>query len=201
MLDYGLAPVWRTNKADGRLKPGEVPGTSFALPPELVRGADLDERVDLWGLGTSLYRLLTNKYPFSARNLAELCAKLLAERAPDVTKLRPDVTPALAAVVKRCLEREPDHRFPSVKALIVALDEAQDAAPNTPQVPTERAVLEDLRETPLRSSLPRPQAATSPPAFSWPRRRSASRRTRTRRTARRRSRSVACRRSRSCRSR
>lgn len=145
VLDFGLAPVWRLGKGDGRLRPGDVPGTSFAMAPELARGSDLDERVDVWGVGACLYRLLTNRHPYSARNLAELCTRILAERPPDVSKVRPDVTPGLAAVVKRCLEREPADRYATIRDVIDALEATKDEAPLTPQVPTERATLEELR--------------------------------------------------------
>jgi serine/threonine protein kinase len=145
VLDFGLAPVWRLGKGDGRLRPGDVPGTSFAMAPELARGSDVDERVDVWGIGACLFRLLTNKHPYNARNLAELCTRILAERPPDLAKVRADVTPGLAAVVKRCLEREPGDRFRSVHDVLHALEESGDDAPYTPQVPTEKATLDQLR--------------------------------------------------------
>lgn len=145
VLDYGLAPVWRLGKGDGRLRPGDVPGTSFAMAPELARGSDVDERVDIWGIGACLFRLLTNKHPYNARNLAELCTRILAERPPDLAKVRPDVTPGLAAFVKKCLEREPSDRYKNIREVIRALEETKDEAPYTPQVPTEKATLDQLR--------------------------------------------------------
>lgn len=146
VLDFGLAPVWRLGKGDGRLRPGDVPGTSFAMAPELARGSDLDERVDIWGIGSCLFRLLTGKHAYNARNLAELCTRILAERPPDITKLRTDVPAGLAAVVKKCLEREPGDRYRSIHEVILALEATTDDAPLTPQVPTEKATLEQLRE-------------------------------------------------------
>jgi eukaryotic-like serine/threonine-protein kinase len=137
VLDLGLAIRYPRldTRTSLRMKPGELAGTSHNMPPEHVRGEELDDRSDVWALGACLFRLLTYRHPFPGENVYEVCAAILKEPPIDPIRLRPDLSGPLVAVIRRCLEKSPRDRYQSVRALSEALAEARDAERHTPVVP------------------------------------------------------------------
>jgi WD40 repeat protein/serine/threonine protein kinase len=112
ILDLGLAR-WRTEAAsdDDLTGTGQVLGTADYLAPEQVRRAAVDGRADLYGLGGTLFYLLTGRAPFahhpgSFEKLEAHCT----EAPPDVRALRPEVPAALAELVGRLLAKRPEDR-------------------------------------------------------------------------------------------
>ena len=87
-----------------------VIGTPSFMSPEQAAGeADVDARSDLYSLGAVAYAMLSGRERRSTSAL------------PDLVTAAPDVPPALAAVVMRCLARDPAQRWPSARALLDAL--------------------------------------------------------------------------------
>ncbi len=122
LLDFNLAEdVWGRFPAVAR-----VGGTLPYMAPEQIdalRGApsSLDERCDVFSLGVILYELLTGRPPFPVRpGLPETIDQIREERrrppAPP-SHWNPLVTPAVDALVRRCLEAEPARRYPSARQL------------------------------------------------------------------------------------
>jgi hypothetical protein len=112
IIDFGLAHL--AGAEDERVTPVSAPpllGTPDYAAPEQARGpASVDARADLYGLGATLYYLLSGRPPFPGGTALE---KLLAhqERPPQpIEELRPDVPPRLAALLARQLAKEPRHR-------------------------------------------------------------------------------------------
>jgi serine/threonine-protein kinase len=92
------------------------------MAPEQLRDArTVDARADIWGMGVALYELLTGRLPFPAENVADLFVAILESEPVPIQSLRKDAPPALDGVVRRCLTREPDDRFPDVAAFAEAL--------------------------------------------------------------------------------
>ena len=110
LLDFGSA---RLDAASELTATGTSVGTPDYMAPELFSGAAYDPRVDVYGVGATLFKVLTGQPPQSAEALTELAYKRTREPAPPVRSLRPDVPEALAQVVDRCLERAPEERFAS----------------------------------------------------------------------------------------
>jgi serine/threonine protein kinase len=154
VLDVGLAIRYPRldTRTSLRMKPGELAGTSHNMPPEHVRGEELDDRSDVWALGACLFRLLTHRFPFPGENVYEVCAAILKEPPTDPLRYRPDLAPTVVDVIRRCLEKAPRDRYQSVRALSDALGEARDAERHTPIVATTGAVLDELRASRALSS-------------------------------------------------
>jgi serine/threonine-protein kinase len=100
-----------------------VIGSPLYMPPEQLRAArHADARSDIWALGAVLFELVTGRVPFAAESFSELCLKVARDPPPLPSSLKTDVSPALDAVVLRCLEKEPARRFQNVADLAAALE-------------------------------------------------------------------------------
>jgi serine/threonine-protein kinase len=134
-------------------------GTPAYMSPEQMRSARrVDARTDLWSLGALLYELIEGRRPFVAESFSEMCVKVAADPPDPMVAPMPD---GLAAVILRCLEKQPDDRYQSIAELAAAL--ARFA-----REPREAALrVERIRRTlALRPRLatPPPAATTAPPA-------------------------------------
>ena len=109
LTDFGLTK--RTASDSGLTAAGEWVGTLDYVAPEQVRGEQVDSRADVYALGCVLYELLTGQVPFPRDDdIAKLWAHI-SDPAPAVLDLAPDTPRALAAVVARCMEKEPSDRY------------------------------------------------------------------------------------------
>ncbi len=128
LLDFGISRLALTGSGSserrGRDPNAELKilGTPLYMAPEQILSSKAaDPRIDIWSLGVVLFEMLAGKPPFTGKNAEELCGHILDGEIPDLHTLCPDLDPDLAAVVQRCLHREPDERFASVADLAVAL--------------------------------------------------------------------------------
>jgi serine/threonine-protein kinase len=115
------------------------------MAPEQLRGQTVDHRADIFALGAILYEMLTGVRAFRRDSSADTIAAVLNE-TPESLRFGSGVPAALAAAVRRSLERDPAHRFGSVRDLASAIEGVSDvraggvAAP-PPDEPTAIAVL------------------------------------------------------------
>jgi serine/threonine-protein kinase len=124
LLDFGIAKLLSPDPAHPWLTTvGHRIGTPNIMAPEQFLGGPIDARTDVYALGVLLYRLLTGRPPFEERNLAALTRQHLEDPAPRPSRVAA-VSPALDAVVLRCLAKRPEHRFDSAKAFVAALGDA-----------------------------------------------------------------------------
>jgi serine/threonine-protein kinase len=123
VLDFGISKSSVGIDADLDLtETAALLGSPMYMAPEQIRNAKaVDHRADLWALGIVAYRLLTGAAPFPGDTPLAVCAAITAEPPSDLRKARPDVPPALAAVLLRCLEKSPAGRPVSAAALALEL--------------------------------------------------------------------------------
>jgi serine/threonine-protein kinase len=136
LLDFGLVQDLSAD-ADGRLtRTGTVLGTPAYMSPEQAAGESaVDARGDVYGLGAVAFFALTGRPPFQGKTLGQLLAAHRSEPPPPLTDFRPDVQADLAAVVARCLAKDPKDRFQSA----VDLDRAIAQCGCAPDWSAERA--------------------------------------------------------------
>jgi len=164
VTDFGIA----RGGADDRFamtltSAGGVVGTPAYMAPEQVAGEAVTPAVDQFALGVVLYEMATGELPFRGDTPLATAAKRLTEPAPSPLALVPDLDPVCAAVLTRALARQPGDRFPSVGALVEALEGRMAPAPPPvatpappsaePHAPPPSAPI----ETPAPAAAPRPR--------------------------------------------
>jgi len=131
ILDFGLArhePPRANDDASPTLTretdPGTVMGTVGYMSPEQVRGAAVDHRSDIFSLGCILYEMLTGARAFRRGTAAESMTAILREEPPEIPAAIAEAVPAVARILRHCLEKAPGERFQSARDLAFDLDAA-----------------------------------------------------------------------------
>lgn len=120
IFDFGLV------KGDDEVtisQNGVFMGTPHYVSPEQARGLDADQRADLYSAGVVLYRLLTGMLPFYADNPLSVAAMHIRDPVPPMVEMAPDVEvpPAVEAMVRRLLEKDPADRPANAEEALVEL--------------------------------------------------------------------------------
>jgi serine/threonine-protein kinase len=123
VLDFGLATGATQDLQAQRLTATTTTfGTPLYMAPEQLRAAkNADARSDLWSLGVVLFFASAGRHPYVAEAIHELCIKIATEPAPPLGSVWLGAPPDFAAIVDRCLARDPARRFASVGDLADAL--------------------------------------------------------------------------------
>jgi eukaryotic-like serine/threonine-protein kinase len=122
VTDFGIARTADTD--DGLTTTGTVLGTGYYLSPEQASGERGDERSDQYSFGVLMYELLTGHLPYEGENLMAIAMRHVSEPVPSVRAERPEVPPRVDAIVARAMAKRPDERFPTMDALVGALEAA-----------------------------------------------------------------------------
>ena len=127
VLDFGLAkqienetlsPDASTDLQSGfgaKTREGAVVGTPLYLSPEQATGGPIDERSDIFSLGSVLYECLTGQPPFYAQSSIEICARILRDYPPPPSKINPAVTAGLDRVISKALAKDVSQRYQSAR--------------------------------------------------------------------------------------
>lgn len=119
VTDFGIA---RIAEATPLTATGQLLGTVYYVSPEQVSGAEVDARSDLYSLGVVGFLALTGRFPFESELASAVLVSHVTKTAPLVMTYQPDVPPALAAVIDRCLQKDPSARFGSALEMVAALE-------------------------------------------------------------------------------
>ncbi|MCB9614148.1 MAG: serine/threonine protein kinase [Sandaracinus sp.] len=126
ILDFGLAKFLSIDELsqEGTLtRKGRVVGTPAYMAPEQITGVSLDVRADVYAAGVLLFELLADRRPFDYDRRSQLLRAHLFEPIPKLSDVRAEleVEPALEAIVRRALAKDPAERFPDARAFLQAL--------------------------------------------------------------------------------
>ena len=123
VTDFGIAKALSQGSGATLTGAGVAIGTPAFMSPEQAAGEkEIDGRSDLYSLGIVTYQMLAGELPFNAPTVAGILMKQITEPAPDIRRSRPDVPEDLALAVARCLEKDPENRWPTADALRRALE-------------------------------------------------------------------------------
>src|SRR6185369_8227331 len=122
IVDFGVSKQVTGRRMRAQTNPGESVGSPQYMSPEQISApSEVDARTDIWSLGVVMFELLTGVLPFRGPGTARICAAVLTEPTPAISDYRTDVPPALEFIVRRCLEKDRQHRFADVSQLAAAL--------------------------------------------------------------------------------
>jgi serine/threonine-protein kinase len=129
IADFGIAHLMEAGK---RLThTGKLVGTPEYMSPEQLRDKPVDARSDMYALGVMMFEMITGRVPFTGESAEPIMMKHLLEDAPSVHSVRKEIAEdsPFARMVRICMEKSPESRFPSIKALRLELEKAQKALP------------------------------------------------------------------------
>jgi eukaryotic-like serine/threonine-protein kinase len=141
VTDFGIARAGTSDMTET----GSIMGTAQYISPEQAQGKPVDARSDLYSIGVAAYELLTGRVPFDAESPVTVALMQVNEPPMPPMELKPDIPPALDAIVMRALEKDPARRFADADEFIAALESAR-AAPQeviAPPPVVEEVVEED----------------------------------------------------------
>jgi len=128
VLDFGLA---RSSHDQDLTLAGQIMGTPGYMAPEQARGEidSLDRRTDVYGLGATLYAVLTGRAPFEHVSQAEILAAVTSRDPLPVRRIRPEVPRDVETIAMKCLAKEPERRYATARALADDLDRFLEGDP------------------------------------------------------------------------
>src|SRR2546426_8530833 len=104
-------------------------GTPQYLSPEQAQGRPLDERVDFYALGVTLFKAATGEVPFASTDWFELARMHVEAAPPALRKRRPELSRRFERVVMKCLAKHPDDRYRDATQLLADLEKVDGKPP------------------------------------------------------------------------
>ncbi|MBK7749472.1 MAG: serine/threonine protein kinase [Candidatus Obscuribacter sp.] len=130
LLDFGIAQLSETRSTDSTAISDEVVGSAAYMSPEQFTDGQVDLRSDIYSLGCTIFETLTGVTPFHADDLDELARmhhKVTAPLMSEVTGL--EFPLAIEAVVKKCMQKQPQSRYQNANELAIDLQRILDHKP------------------------------------------------------------------------
>jgi eukaryotic-like serine/threonine-protein kinase len=120
VVDFGIA---KAAHMESLTRTGQVRGKLSTMAPEQLLGQSVDRRADVWALGATLYWLLAGQRPFQGASEGETLNRILHEDPPPLRKQMPAVPRDLEGIVLRALEKNPERRTATARALQIELED------------------------------------------------------------------------------
>jgi len=98
-------------------------GTPHYLSPEQAQGRHVDQRVDFYALGVTLYKAASGEVPFTSNDWFELARMHVEDPPPPLRKKRPEISKRFERIVAKCLAKHPDDRYRTAAELLQDLEE------------------------------------------------------------------------------
>ena len=135
ILDFGLAKLIEPRLSDGGTEdavtaimrqqstPGVIMGTVGYMSPEQARAKPVDQRSDIFSFGCLLYEAATGRKPFAGDSIVDTLHKIIHDPAPAITDFNPAASPELQRVIRKCLAKEPEKRYQTIRDTANDLEE------------------------------------------------------------------------------
>ncbi len=157
LVDFGLAKF--SDSSD--ITTGQpMLGTLRYMAPEVFSDRAAAEASDIYSLGTVLYELVTLEHPFKGDNTAAFIRSVTQDRCAPPSRLNPALSPALGAVIMKCLEKRPAARYRDARELADAIRMA--ARPKGIRTQIVDGLRGMLRPSPAESGKPAQEPAAPP---------------------------------------
>ena len=160
ILDFGLAK-WvgagpsaeqPTIEQSQLTKEGSIIGTVSYMSPEQAEGKRVDARSDIFSFGSVMYEMVTGRRAFEGTSGISTLSAILRDEVQPIYELAPEVPPLFEQVILRCLPKDPDARWPSMKqiesALITLQRQLDPAGPYAPPLSAASAEIAEAHPAP-----------------------------------------------------
>jgi len=158
VLDFGVSKALSQDvRVEGTVTTTDaVFGSPLYMSPEQMQSATkADERSDIWSIGVVLYELVTGRMPFDAESMAGLAVVIATEPPRRLQKDAPNAPIELEAVVDKCLQKRPEHRYPNIAELAADLE---------PFAPHARQHVENIQRLLQGATMPSRSIPAAPPS-------------------------------------
>lgn len=125
VLDFGLARLVQAGGHSSEVTlttPGMVLGSCPYMAPEQALGDHVGAQADIFSFGAVLYEMVSGRRAFSGATPVQVLQSVIKCQFPPLNESAPGLSPALAAIIERCLEKDPGRRYPGAEALVRDLD-------------------------------------------------------------------------------
>ncbi len=163
LADFGIAKISESTAA---LTGSGIVGTPAYMAPEMASEGLVSPAVDVYALGVTLYQMLTGRYPYQGDTPLRVMMAHATEPVPDVLVDRPDLPPAVAAIIARAMAKDPADRFPTAGEMAQALRAAVEGRPLDASAPAARPPSATVIEAPAGGVVGQPPTPTPPPALT-----------------------------------
>jgi serine/threonine-protein kinase len=153
--------------------PGVIMGTVGYMSPEQAQGKtnEIDQRSDIFSFGCILFEAVTGKKPFEGDSIVKSLHSLIYEPAPQVKDLNPSAPADLQRIIRRCLAKDKEQRYQSIKEVAIELKELRreletgagidTTVPPSFGVPPSGGAFSSLQTLPTKGGTPNTQAVSS----------------------------------------
>lgn len=170
ILDFGLAKLIEPQQASSSTglpatevatailpqhsQPGMVMGTLGYMSPEQAQGRtkEIDHRSDIFSFGCILYEAVTGRKAFEGKDAVESLNKIIREQVTPVSEINPGAPADVQRIVRRCLAKDPDERYQTIKDVAIELKETrrelQGAEPHTTVPPSSTTSAQAVSQSP-----------------------------------------------------
>ncbi|HEY6049875.1 MAG TPA: protein kinase, partial [Thermoanaerobaculia bacterium] len=118
LMDFGIA---KSDQSIVHTRTGTILGSPAYIAPEQLTGTRVDGRADIYSLGATMYRMVSNSYPFQDSDPVRMAMKRFTMDPEPLGPKRPGIDPTFEAIVMRALARDPAARFSSAAEMGSAL--------------------------------------------------------------------------------
>ena len=118
VADFGLSRCLDLDQPLDLTRSGTTVGTPLYMSPEQVEGKVVDYRSDIYSFGVTCYHMLAGQTPFTGSHAFEIAIKHVRDEPVPLETIRPDVPPALCAVVRKMMAKKPHARYQSARDLL-----------------------------------------------------------------------------------
>jgi serine/threonine protein kinase len=186
ILDFGLAKLIEPQQASGspdspatevatailpqHSTPGAIMGTVGYMSPEQAQGRtkEIDSRSDIFSFGCILYEAVTGRKAFEGKDAVESLNKIIREQVTPISEINPAAPADLQRIVRRCLAKDPDERYQTIKDVALELKETrrelQGAESHTTVPPSSTTSVGGVTQAPQSTATSTPDSLSTRPS-------------------------------------